>query len=376
MIYRSDKTAMMIVNILEPHSSWRNEDDKIRNSQARHALKKVLYICKEIPISNKIESLFGLERYHYWQHYFIIENALMEDRYMAACHELINIFACEPFRQGRILCNIIALLETYVSYRHVRLPKIAFKEKRCTKEQYVLYSPEVGKALFDEDLSILSGRYSALTENKQRMNFLNSAISAIKLDIQCDSLSNLLYYHKSFNSEISQCLFPASVTDEKGEEVKTEMYHQWPIKICRNISANNEPYQVYPVILPHYPSHMFSKKRSMTGTFYEGLGLCYIFSPRFKINDTDIFYKGFVVGCMVDIQAILPHLYTDGAAWYNFHSKECLGDLYDYRIGLLFEITKMKRQLTSQMQQTLKAAPLPRKSIGEAKYREIREEVI
>ncbi|WP_332249267.1 DUF6710 family protein [Thermoanaerobacter mathranii] len=50
-----------------------------------------------------------------------------------------------------------------------------------------------------------------------------------------------------------------------------------------------------------------------------------------------------------DVSKLFDHVYTDGLYWYNTHNNQKLeDDLLDFRIGIIYEISKIKHLCSMQ----------------------------
>lgn len=96
--------------IIKPYDNWFNNKGEKRNQEARKALydfyKKLL----------KYKPSKQYETRDIWHTLYIItfveiKKAFMEKKYMRVCNELISLMYYEPFLQGRIYYNILAVLK-------------------------------------------------------------------------------------------------------------------------------------------------------------------------------------------------------------------------------------------------------------------------
>ena len=55
--------------------------------------------------------------------------------------------------------------------------------------------------------------------------------------------------------------------------------------------------------------------------------------------------QGVIQGKLYDIIPLFRHICTDGKSWLNAHTNEVLDDVYDWRIGLLFEVCRWKHEI-------------------------------
>jgi len=95
--------------ILLPHDNWFNDAGEEKNLEA----KKALYRFYDELIKIKPEKEYRKNRFHIYYLDFLIKikKALMEEKYMRACNELVSLMYYQPYLQGRIYYNIIKVLE-------------------------------------------------------------------------------------------------------------------------------------------------------------------------------------------------------------------------------------------------------------------------
>lgn len=58
--------------------------------------------------------------------------------------------------------------------------------------------------------------------------------------------------------------------------------------------------------------------------------------------------RGAAITLHGDCELAFPHISTDGADWANIHTGTKISKVYDFRIALIYEIAKMKYDLTQQ----------------------------
>lgn len=98
--------------IIKPYDHWDNDLGEEKNLQAKIALYR---FYKEI-IKYKPQKVYRLYPRHgihlFYLHFlFRIKKAFDEKNYMRVCNELCSLMCYEPFFQGRILINVIRILE-------------------------------------------------------------------------------------------------------------------------------------------------------------------------------------------------------------------------------------------------------------------------
>ncbi|MEW6048423.1 MAG: DUF6710 family protein, partial [Bacillota bacterium] len=78
--------------------------------------------------------------------------------------------------------------------------------------------------------------------------------------------------------------------------------------------------------------------------YFSPLGICYVSNGKHSVAAGVGHKRGYVEAVEHDVSVLFDHVYTDGRYWYSRHSGERLGLVHDFRIGVLFELARQKRQ--------------------------------
>ena len=84
--------------------------------------------------------------------------------------------------------------------------------------------------------------------------------------------------------------------------------------------------------------------------YYTYVDLCYVYSGNHSIAAGIHFRKGSIQAEQIDITPLFPHVHTDGIDWYNSHTGEVIGQTADFRIGALYEIAKLKKEIETKQE--------------------------
>ena len=82
--------------------------------------------------------------------------------------------------------------------------------------------------------------------------------------------------------------------------------------------------------------------------YFNPYDVCYVHNGIHSISAGMHFKKGKIVADYCDITPLFSNISTDGASWYNIHTNTVIEELCDFRIGLLFEVAKMKYNVEIQ----------------------------
>lgn len=97
-------------SILSPYDNWLNNEGEEKNRAAKEALIRFyMEFKKEAPS----KEYFSGSMFHtsYLRDMLAIKRALVEEKYMRACNEIISLMTYRPFLQRRIYYNLLKVLE-------------------------------------------------------------------------------------------------------------------------------------------------------------------------------------------------------------------------------------------------------------------------
>lgn len=211
----------------------------------------------------------------------------------------------------------------------------------------VMYHLPNFKMEFDNTMDFV--KYVLEYEQKNdQIIILDYVMEIIKKDIQYDLLTTILY-DKDFTKQI-RFIFPYNYYDEQGNEcnivnkkktkkridLSTDCVIVLPwcrermVSQAKNIGNNNFTY---------YPSNHLAY-------YFTYIDLCYVYNGTHSIASGIGHRKGYIEATIYDISKLFDHVYTDGVHWYNSHNnKKYSIDLVDFRIGIIYEIAKIKYRL-------------------------------
>lgn len=99
-----------LISLLKPYDNWFNDQGEEKNIQAKEALFLFYKLLQEYIPSKTYKKKDG-NHMSYLRHLIAIKKALLEEKYMRACNELLSLIHYDYILQGRIYFNIINLLE-------------------------------------------------------------------------------------------------------------------------------------------------------------------------------------------------------------------------------------------------------------------------
>jgi len=190
-------------------------------------------------------------------------------------------------------------------------------------------------------------RYEPDKNNK--ILLLNYVLDTIKRDLKSEfqaasiyEFGNLRYIDTPFpyfyydDNNIMQSIITKS--DFKDIDLSKDCVFALPWKLesvintIKNISYNEFEYM----------------KNNHKSYYFKPVDICYVYNGIHSISAGMNYKKGIIKSRVCDITPLFNHIWTDGAYWYNVHTNEVKDELFDFRAGLLFEVTKMRYKLKNE----------------------------
>jgi len=182
-------------------------------------------------------------------------------------------------------------------------------------------------------------------EDRDKIIVLDYIMKVIKEDIKCDLLTTILYQPESFDKTIS-FPFPFWYYDEKGKKYNFEMLKNetrsvnlatdcvlvlaWDRERMRNSIKN-----IFLNNFTFIPSNHLAY-------YFDYVDICYAYNGTHSISAGLGHRQGTIEAEKFDVTLLFNHVYTDGCCWYSKHNGERLGELFDFRIGVIYEIARIK----------------------------------
>lgn len=354
MFTPEEKELYLLIN---PYAKWSRPEETIeesKNEAARQALLdfyELLSMKKIDPIyRNNMCSRGHMEYFYYLYH---IREALGRKKYTVACNEIVSFLYYEPFFQGRNITNIMLLLRQYLDIKgeDAVMPKSKFKFRGRKKEpiadeEYMLRSPGIGYRNALEFINItLEDK-----ENSEKEDLLNYYMTVIRQDIQSDYLTAILYRNEYFDQTIMP-LFPTFYYDEVGNmrHALCETYQQ--IDLASNdFTVITFPWRqdsLVDAILGIFKKKFEFDQHDHDAIYYKGLGVVCVKSGKHSISAALVKREGQISTNVYDICELYPHVKVDkeGRKWINLHNEEVLTEVRDFRLALLYELSKLRQEI-------------------------------
>lgn len=188
----------------------------------------------------------------------------------------------------------------------------------------------------------------ALTEESKKEDkivILDFMLDVIREDLKNDLLSTILYSKENFEKTI-KFPFPFCFYDEFGD--KHELF--LPEEKLVGVDLAKDCVLVLPwnrKRMRDSIKNIFANKFEFDELnhkvyYFSHVNICYVYNGNHSIASGVVYKKGYITAEECDVSRLFDHVYTDGLYWYNSHNNQVLDNLFDFRIGIIYEITKLK----------------------------------
>jgi hypothetical protein len=195
--------------------------------------------------------------------------------------------------------------------------------------------------------------YEEEKTKEDQILILDYILSVVREDLKYDILTDIFYREEWFDRELRiQLPFPYYYYNKEGirlsiYEADAEVKEVDLAKECvlvfpwhrekmresiKNIGRNEFVYQ----------------KTNHKAYYFSPINICFVYNGMHSIAAGVGFKRGYIEADEYDVSKLYDHVYTDGLCWYNSHNNQKLDDLLDFRIGIIYEISRMKYQIEKE----------------------------
>jgi len=203
-----------------------------------------------------------------------------------------------------------------------------------------------GRAEFHEAMDAADAFVREASEDR-RLFVLDFLLEVVRNDLKYDQLTKILY-----RRGVEPWLwppFPPVCPDGEGSRI--EVFPGEPRE--RLVSLADECVVVVPWDRRRLRSSVETvgaqgfefDDRNHRAWYFVPLDICWVFNGKHSIAAGVGLRRGHIRAFECDVSVLFDHVRTDGACWYSRHSGERLGALCDFRIGVLFELARKRREL-------------------------------
>lgn len=204
-----------------------------------------------------------------------------------------------------------------------------------------------GKLEYDNAVSFAHKALEEYKDKYDKIELLDYLMKTIRVDIQYDYLSKIIYQKKP-NSLAN--IIPSYYINESNQ--KSYIYSGNLIDIKLNDKVvltfpweQSRIFRILPVVkkkgFKYMPLNHYSQ-------YYTQLDICYVTNGNHSIMAGIHYSDGVIQSEIFDVALLYDHLNTDGVSWLSTHSNCILSAVKDFRIAILYEISRIKYNLLEQ----------------------------
>ncbi len=188
------------------------------------------------------------------------------------------------------------------------------------------------------------------TRKEDKIIILDFMLDVIREDLKNDLLSVIFYSEENFKKRIG-FPFPTCFYDEFGSEHELLSPEKKLVKVdlakdCVLVLPWNRK-RLRDSIKNIFASEFKFDETNHKAYYFSPVNICYIYNGNHSVASGIVYKKGYVMAEECDLSRLFDHVYTDGLYWYNSHNNQAINNLFDFRIGIIYELTREKYKLIS-----------------------------
>lgn len=218
--------------------------------------------------------------------------------------------------------------------------KINIDDIRHREKQLNLREMDAAKSEFASTLRVV-GELRAITYNRDMVVVLNSVLRAIKLTVQYDFISTILFRDGlPINHHVADILCCAH------DDARSDVEHDWmytEVHLDKDI-VFAIPWQLDRLqgsLLNIFKNPFRHDIANHEAYYYPTLGITCVRSGLHSVAAGILNKKGKIYARIVDDDELLERYYCDARNMYEKGTGKSVRAIGDYRIGLIFELTRM-----------------------------------
>lgn len=183
---------------------------------------------------------------------------------------------------------------------------------------------------------------------------LDYMIEVIKKDLEYSMITEFIYKEKNKElNTMAKSIMPISVYDKNNKLIDNII-----TKCNKKVYLNKDSIVVIPCNYNEFSKSIKTlskadfefKEYNHYGIYYDYIDISYVINGRHYISTgIGLNKKGYIeIKEKVDTRALFKHICSDGVNWINIHNGNIIDKLVDYRIGILFEVARLKYNIENK----------------------------
>ena len=181
-------------------------------------------------------------------------------------------------------------------------------------------------------------------------------MNVVRKDIEVDSLSRYLYKQPNLYKDENYHLMPQTIFTENGSEISLTGDEEF-VKVELNkscvVSYISKLQSIFEMIV-YFKKEKMEEKHYNFSRYFKEIDVCYVWHHLHSASMGVTRGEGEIIANQVSLVKAYPHLNTDGQYWLNAHTGEQLMLVHDFRIAILYELSRMKFNLQNKEKDALK----------------------
>lgn len=222
------------------------------------------------------------------------------------------------------------------------------KEKRFPHRFHGKYGKSFLGLEFENTMDFIEEvlKYEKNVEDK--IIIIDYILNIVREDLKTDLLTTIIYSGNYVKREIYYP-FPYECYDSSGKKIQIQTEE----KIERDVDLSNDCVLVLSWNrdrLRNSIKNIYRNKFQYHATnhlayYFTHIDVCYVYNGTHSISSGVGHKKGSIKATEYNISKLFDHLYTDGINWLSVHDNSKLGQVFDFRIAILYELAKIKYYL-------------------------------
>ncbi|WP_018305447.1 DUF6710 family protein [Desulfitobacterium hafniense] len=202
---------------------------------------------------------------------------------------------------------------------------------------------------FDWAMSFVREALEYEKTNEDKIIILDFMLGLIREDLKTSLITSVFYNEEPV--KISP-FFPSTYEDESGKlnNLETDKSQKREIDLAKDcvFVVPWDKSDLRDTIKNIFQNPFEFIDSNHMANYYPYLDICHAYNGLHSITAGIGHKKGIIKADVMDITPLFNHIYTDGNCWFNQHNHNKLWELWDFRIGVIYEVAKIKYRLEKE----------------------------